>query len=208
MDAWGRRDILDTQHIWEEFSGKLELFILSRVNNQFDADDILQDVFRKIHDNIDSVEDDAKIQGWLFRIARNTIIDYYRSKAKNKTVPIDDKENLFTTPEESIDNLNEMVASWLNNMIADLPEIYREAIVLTEIEGLTQKELAERLGISLSGAKSRVQRGREKLKEMLLDCCHLEFDRLGNVIDFTRNESCCAKCKTQSSCQSLCGNGT
>ncbi|WAH38130.1 RNA polymerase sigma factor SigZ [Alicyclobacillus dauci] len=198
---------MDTQHIWEEFSGKLQGFIFSRVNNQFDADDILQDVFRKIHDNIDSVEDDAKIQGWLFRIARNTIIDHYRSKAKNNSVPIDDKEDMFAAPEEEVANLNETVASWLNATIADLPDKYREAIVLTEIEGLTQKELAERLGISLSGAKSRVQRGREKLKEMILDCCHLEFDRLGNVIDYTRNESCCAKCKTQSSCKSSCEKG-
>jgi RNA polymerase sigma-70 factor (ECF subfamily) len=68
-------------------------------------------------------------------------------------------------------------------MIHSLPEPYREAVVLTDLEGLTQKELAGRLSISLSGAKSRVQRGRQKLKEMLLDCCRFEFDRRGGVVD-------------------------
>ena len=68
-------------------------------------------------------------------------------------------------------------------MIEGLPDAYREAIVLTEFEGLTQKELADRLGISLSGAKSRVQRARGQLKQMLLGCCQFEFDRRGGIID-------------------------
>ena len=184
---------METQHIWQEFSTHVQRFIRSRVNNEFDVEDILQDVFRKIHDNIDSVEDDTKIQSWLFRITRNTIVDYYRSKAKSHSVSIDEQEILLIMPEQDTGNLNDTVASWLSAMIADLPTKYREAIVLTELEGLTQTKLAETLGISLSGAKSRVQRGRLKLKEMLLDCCHLEFDSLGNIIDYTRNEACCSK---------------
>jgi RNA polymerase sigma-70 factor, ECF subfamily len=76
-------------------------------------------------------------------------------------------------------------------MVDSLPDTYREALILTEYEGLTQRELAERLGLSLSGAKSRVQRAREKLKAMLLDCCHFEFDRLGKIIDYQPNCTCC-----------------
>ena len=77
-------------------------------------------------------------------------------------------------------------------MIFSLPEPYRQALVLTEFEGLTQKELASRLGISLSGAKSRVQRGREKLKQDLLECCRFEFDRRGKVIECEpRQSDCC-----------------
>jgi RNA polymerase sigma-70 factor (ECF subfamily) len=80
-------------------------------------------------------------------------------------------------------------------MIYSLSEPYRDALVLTEFEGLTQKELAERLGISLSGAKSRVQRGREQLKVMLHECCTFEFDRRGRVIDCTpRAEGGCKEC--------------
>ena len=80
-------------------------------------------------------------------------------------------------------------------MIDALPEPYREAIILTELEGLTQKELGERLGISLSGAKSRVQRGREQLKQALVDCCKFEFDRRGRVIDCEpRSPGSCEEC--------------
>ena len=75
-------------------------------------------------------------------------------------------------------------------MVESLPDDYRQALLLTEYEGLTQRELAERLGLSVSGAKSRVQRAREKLKEMLLDCCHFEFDRLGRVIDYQPKYAC------------------
>jgi RNA polymerase sigma-70 factor, ECF subfamily len=80
-------------------------------------------------------------------------------------------------------------------MIYSLPEPYREALVLTEFDGLSQQQLAERLGISLSGAKSRVQRGRQQLKEMLHECCTFEFDRRGKVIDCTpRTKTKCAEC--------------
>jgi RNA polymerase sigma-70 factor (ECF subfamily) len=77
-------------------------------------------------------------------------------------------------------------------MVNALPEPYREALYLTEYQGLSQRELAARLGISLSGAKSRVQRAREKLKQLLLDCCHFEFDRLGRIIDYQPRCTCCS----------------
>jgi RNA polymerase sigma-70 factor (ECF subfamily) len=84
-------------------------------------------------------------------------------------------------------------------MVTALPGPYREALLLTEYAGLTQQELAVRAGISLSGAKSRVQRGRERLKQLLLDCCHVELDRRGGIIDYRPN---CAGC----SCDD-CGPG-
>jgi RNA polymerase sigma-70 factor, ECF subfamily len=80
-------------------------------------------------------------------------------------------------------------------MIYSLPERYREALVLTEFDGLTQQELADRLNISLSGAKSRVQRGRAQLKQMLNECCTFEFDRRGKAIDCTpRVKADCQEC--------------
>ena len=85
-------------------------------------------------------------------------------------------------------------------MVESLPADYREALILTEYEGLTQRALAERLGLSFSGAKSRVQRAREKLKAMLLDCCHFEFDRFGKIIDYQPNCACC----TDQGCSSEC----
>ncbi len=76
-------------------------------------------------------------------------------------------------------------------MVRNLPALDRQALVLTEYQGLTQKELAERLGLSFSGAKSRVQRAREKLKRQLLECCHFELDRRGHIIDYQARCHCC-----------------
>ena len=75
-------------------------------------------------------------------------------------------------------------------MIERLPEPYREALLLSEMEGMTQSAVAERLGISTSGAKSRVQRGREQLKAMILQCCHVDLDRRGNVLEYRQREDC------------------
>lgn len=94
---------------------------------------------------------------------------------------------------------SEEIASCLKPMINKMPERYKQAVTLTEIKGLTQKDMAEKLGLSISGAKSRVQRGRDKLKEMLLECCHFEFDRLGNILDYQQKSKACAHCSKDQS---------
>ena len=92
------------------------------------------------------------------------------------------------------DKTRQEIGSWFEPMMQSLPEHYREALLMSEIEGLTQKEVALKQGISLSGAKSRVQRGRSMLKDILLDCCQFEFDHLGNVIDYEEKDETCDKC--------------
>ena len=84
--------------------------------------------------------------------------------------------------------------SWLEPMIGELPEKYRDALLLTDIKGLTQKELSEKLDISVSGAKSRVQRGREQLRENLLKCCHLEFNGTGKIVEYRPKAGKCKTC--------------
>lgn len=188
---------LSIEQIWEEFSSDLHAFISRRVSNHSDVEDILQDVFIKIHTNIDSLKEDMKIRSWVYQITRNTIIDYYR-KYKIKLVNIDEipLEDMATTNtiEESIEaGPVQQVAAGLKGMINDLPEKYSQALYLVEFEGLTQVELAKKLGISVSGAKSRVQRGRQLLMNSLVMCCHFELDRYGTIINFHPNCCCCLK---------------
>ena len=179
------------ESIWHEFSVKLGQFIRARVADPATAEDILQDVFVKIQARLDQLEDPAKLQGWLYLIARNAIIDHYRTRKETTEVP----ETMPAELPPDDPELEGLKASF-RRMIYSLPEPYRDAVVLTEFEGLTQKELAERLGISLSGAKSRVQRGREQLKGMLHECCTFEFDRRGRVIDCSpRSEGGCEGCR-------------
>jgi RNA polymerase sigma-70 factor (ECF subfamily) len=179
------------EHIWHEFAAKLGQFIRARVNDPATAEDIRQDVFVKIQSRLDQLKDPAKLQSWIFLIARNAIIDHYRTRKETVEVP----ETLPAESDAHDDGDVEELKAAFRRMIFSLPEPYREALVLTEFDGLTQRQLADRLGISLSGVKSRVQRGREQLKQMLHECCAFEFDRRGKVIDCTpRAKADCAEC--------------
>jgi RNA polymerase sigma-70 factor (ECF subfamily) len=176
-----------TEAIWIEFSDQLKSFILRRVSNPFDVDDILQEVFLKIHSKINTLKDNAKLNSWIYRVTRNTIVDFYR-KRKAYTSDIEIIDNI---PEEAEDNYNHKIAEGLKTMILALPEKYAQALLLTEFDGLTQKELSQKLGMSISGVKSRVQRARKMLKDHLMHCCHFEFDRYGTIIDYHPIECCC-----------------
>lgn len=177
--------------IWEELSMPLKKFIKKRIPNDQDADDVLQEVFLKILKNSQSLMDDTKVQAWVFRITRNAIVDYYRRRESVELVQL--PENLANGSEEDA-TFNTEIAACLKAMIDNLPQKYKEALLLTEFDNLTQKELSERMEISLSGAKSRVQRGRKLLKDMLLECCRLEFDRAGNVIKYKNKRNDCKFC--------------
>jgi RNA polymerase sigma-70 factor (ECF subfamily) len=158
--------------IWNDFAAKLGQFIRARVADSTTAEDILQDVYLKLQERYDELHDPAKVQGWLILVARNTIIDHYRTRKRTSELQDSLAEEAPCSAVEE-----EELKAIFHRMIYSLPEPYRCAIILTEFEGLTQIELAKRLHISVSGAKSRVQRGREQLKQMLLDYCHREFSR-------------------------------
>lgn len=186
---------LNLHTIWQEFRISLKQFIRARVSDEQDSEDILQEVFIKIHNHLPNLKEEEKLHSWVYQITRNTIIDFYRSQAKSQAKLLDsDKERLLQNETDITDegNKNEIVAAWLKDLIEQLPEKYKEALIYVELEQHTQKELANKLGISLSGAKSRVQRGREKLKNILLECCHLEFDNFGNILDYNVNKENCS----------------
>jgi RNA polymerase sigma-70 factor, ECF subfamily len=191
---------MQLEKVWRSFSDPLKQFISKRVSNEFDTDDILQDVFIKIHLHIKNLQDAQKIHSWIYQITRHTIIDFYRKRKResifSKTV-VEQDDLLF--PDSS--DAHEELSKCLKEMVNNLPVSYREAIQFTEFQGMTQKELAQMLGISLSGAKSRVQRARGKLQEMLLTCCQIEFDRRGTVIAYTpHNVSCIDNCVSNEKC--------
>jgi RNA polymerase sigma-70 factor, ECF subfamily len=186
---WGRdltemgNDSTTTEELWELLGERLKNFILSRVPDEQVAEDLLQETFIRVHTKLDDMDDIQRISSWVYQIARNLIIDHYRSKAKEAETIVNDLE----ADSDEDQNINELVSSWLPYMISQLPDSYREAVELYELKGLPQQEIANHLDLSLSGAKSRVQRGRDKLKSLLFDCCSFEKDPRGNVIGFKRN---------------------
>lgn len=172
--------------LWHEFARPLRAFLRSRVRNDADADDLLQTVFLKIQKGAASVRDAARLQGWVFRIARHAVADHHRRGPREE--PSADLPDLAENLEgEELVDLRPAI----RRMIGMLQPEFREAILLTEFEGLTQAELATRLGLSLSGAKSRVQRARGELRRLLDECCRFEFDRRGRVIGATSRDQRC-----------------
>ena len=186
---------MTTEHLWEEFHTPLQQFIRRRVSDEHTAEDVLQDVFLKIHQRMDTLKDVRKLEGWIYQITRNAIINSYREP--RSTTSLETTEVLDLPEELPDDDVVSELLPCVRAMVRSLPEHDRQALVLTEYQGLTQKELAERLGLSFSGAKSRVQRAREKLKQLLLECCHFELDRRSHIIDYQPR---CHSCETAACC--------
>ena len=175
------------EELWLKLENKLKAFILSKVHDESIADDILQEVFIKIHSKIDTLHDDTRIQSWIYQITRNLIVDHFRSTKKDKLKYIYPVENEEDSPNEfMVETLQDMA-----KMIDDLPPAYCEALCLTELGGMSQKAYANQIGISYSGAKARVQRARKMLKDILMKCCHYQFDKYGTVIGIYPADCCC-----------------
>ena len=177
----------ELEALWFQFHTRLRLFIRSRVADADIADDILQDVFIRIHANMGKLRDKDRLESWVYQIARNAIIDHYRSSQGTFELT----ENIVLIEDPLEEEAASILAPSLKEYVDALPEPYRQALILTEYQGLSRKELADSLGISFSGAKSRVQRARQKVKDMLLTCCHIELDRRGTVIDYYEHCCCC-----------------
>jgi RNA polymerase sigma-70 factor (ECF subfamily) len=152
------------------------------VATQSDVDDVLQEVFVRVHRGEAAVRDGERFGGWVHRIARHAVADHLRSRARHPVRSEGDVETAVPDDESTLEaELGECVALF----VARLPSPYREAITLTDLEGLTQKDAAEMLGLSVSGMKSRVQRGRDRIRQMFEQCCEISVDARGRVIECT-----------------------
>ena len=172
------------EEVWTALSEELRAFLRSRVPSEFDADDVLQDVFVRVAEKVGSLRQRDRIESWVYQVARNALADFYRRRAYRLEGPVEGSVADAIDPrgENGAGNQNRAVGAWLSLMIGGLPTMLRDAVRMYEIEGRSQAEIADRLGTSLSGAKSRVQRGRRQLEELLLGSCQLELDRRGNVL--------------------------
>lgn len=189
-----------TEQVWQTLHGDLRAFIGRRIADEHAAEDILQDVFERIHVHTHALRDETRLQSWVYQIARNAIIDHYRRQKPLVDVP----ETLADADEDSEWDAAGALAPFVSALVEGLPEKYREALRLTEYEGLTQAEAAEHLGVPLSTFKSRVQRARDQIKGAMLQCCHFELDRLNRIIDYRPH---CAECaNTSDECDGGCVN--
>lgn len=190
--------VADTAHVWEEFHTSLLAFIARRVRDRDTAEDLLQDVMLRIHRHADELEHASAIGAWVHQIARNAITDHYRRAAQRRERPvgIEVRDEEASELEPAQDTARRDIAACLRPLLEELPPAHREALSLTELGGLSQADAARQLGISGSGMKSRVQRGRAQLKDLLVACCAIDLDRRAQVIGYEpRTRACgCSPC--------------
>jgi len=169
---------------WNKLDQELVSFVHTRVRDLPTAQDIVQEVLIKAHTRSGQLKEEGKMVPWIYGITRNALADHYSNKRKTDSGVVLDWD---------IDHneFNECVAYCLKVLMASLPEKYRTPLELTELENLSQYELAERLNMSYSGARSRVQRARKLLKERLDALYEIKTDAYGNIIACEDRLPCC-----------------
>jgi RNA polymerase sigma-70 factor (ECF subfamily) len=180
---------MSTEVIWTEFSNRLRGFINSKINNQEISEDLLQDVFIKIHLNANQLKDDGKLSSWVYTITRNVINDYYR---KRKLLSDDNAEVNNIEAEEISEEEPYDFVQCMKPFVEELPEKYQKALTKTSFENVSQKDFAEAENLSYTAAKSRVQRARKMIKDKVVACCNPVVDVYGNVI--SKDDECKNDC--------------
>lgn len=176
-----------TAEIWESLADRLRLFLVSKVKDNALADDLLQETFIRIHSKIDELRDETKVEAWVYQIARNIINDHFRKSTPEK---VTDMPDLLEEDAETHEAMGQTIRDMVLFM-DELPEQDCQALCQVEFEGLSIKEYAQKAGISYTAAKSRVARARYKLSDLLMNCCHYEFDKYGTVISYHPIKCCC-----------------
>ncbi|PMJ88293.1 RNA polymerase sigma factor SigZ [Vibrio sp. 10N.261.55.A7] len=174
--------------IWSEYRNSLKGFLHKNVANHDDVDDLLQEVLIKTYNKLDTIKDKSKLKSWLFQIANNTIIDFYRKSKPHSE--LQDETVWQSEPEAVMEELSDCVVPFIQG----LPEEHAALLTAIEIEGIPQKEYAENNGIKYSTLKSRVQKSRQLLHGLFSECCEFSVDAQGNVLDYHQKPTPCSKC--------------
>lgn len=188
---------------WRPLVDGLHRFIRSRVPAA-EAEDVLQDTLLRLHDASGSLRDADRAEAWVFSIARRTIADFYRDRERGpEETPVGRAPAEATDDPPATENLSgydgphdvhEEVLSSLRPMAEELPETYRRPLVRADFEGATHQEVADDLGLTRSGATSRIRRARATLHERVQRCCEVEFGPEGRAVAFRRREEWCETC--------------
>jgi RNA polymerase sigma-70 factor (ECF subfamily) len=190
---------------WEELYGNLRGFVGRRVRHSADIDDLVQAIMLRLLRGLGTLRNSERLHPWVYRTARNVIVDHYRAAGARREIaaadvePSDDDSSALLPHDDERAELQELAAC-LAPMLRRLDPSFQEAVTLTELRGVTQAEAARRAGISFSGMKSRVQRARKQLRTMLEECCRIQLDRRGGVIEYEprRPDSCtCNPCASE-----------
>jgi RNA polymerase sigma-70 factor (ECF subfamily) len=178
---------MDTKDIWKLHADDIKYFILSKVKDEVIADDLLQETFIKVHTKLNTLKDEGKLKSWLFSIARDTVLDYFRSK----------KLVYKTTDEDFIfeeQKLEHTEVDCIHGIIKSLPKKYRDPLFLSDIKGLKQQQIADQLNLALPTIKSQIQRGRKMIAQGFVDCCDFVINDQGFLVGEVKDKADCKMC--------------
>ena len=181
----------DTERVWGELHTNIHRFVSRRVRQVADVDDIVQRIFLQVHRSLPTLREADRLHAWIYQVTRRAIADHYRAPVHRHEVPAgaalddvpDDLPEAGRVGEDEPSVLRELAAC-LQPLLADLALVDQGALRLVEVDGQTQVEAARRLGLSVSGMKSRVQRARRRLRSAVEACCRVEVDRRGGLIAY------------------------
>jgi RNA polymerase sigma-70 factor (ECF subfamily) len=163
---------------WSAHERELRAWLRHRLGNPVDAEDVLQDLFIKAMGQGERFCAIENARAWLFAVARNAVADRLRLGRETIELPAD-----LAAQADEVATVDSLVAC-LPRVLAELSAEDREAITVCDLQGLPQDEYARRKGLSLPGAKSRIQRARKRLREQLSRSCQVHLDGAGQVSDF------------------------
>ncbi|PQJ64722.1 RNA polymerase sigma factor SigZ [Vibrio chagasii] len=186
---------LNLEQVWAEYQQTLKAFLHSKVSNTADVEDLLQEILIKTFQNLHKVQDASSVKSWLFQLANNTIIDFYRKHARQQRDSKIDADDLWFADLDHNEEFKQKLSLCIEPFIQALPEQSASLLLAVDIKGQSQKALAEEQNVSYSTIKSRVQKSRGDLKNLFEQCCNLSLDKQGNVIDCElKPESGCSNC--------------
>jgi RNA polymerase sigma-70 factor (ECF subfamily) len=201
---------------WGQLRSDVSRLVARRLTSRADVEDVVQEVLIRVWKHGADVRDEERFGAWLSRVAHSAVADHVRARQRLPLARYESREPSegpwatgATAGEQEEPETRALIAAVLRPFIAAMPSPYRETLAMSELDGLTHAAIAEKIGLSVSAVKSRVQRGREHLRRMLERCCEIGLDARGAPVtcevrpDGVLPEGCCCdqSAATGSSCQ-------
>jgi RNA polymerase sigma-70 factor, ECF subfamily len=177
-----------TEELWHKYGAEVRRFVRGKLGNRFESDDVMQDIFLKVHEQVHNVNDGDKMKQWLFAVARNAVNDHFR-RNNRKTLPLRE----LPAEEAHEPGMFSRFRNCLADFLRDLTPESRTALIAADIKRVDQLKLAKELNVNYSTLKSRVQRARQALRKKITDCCSIVHDRYGAIVDFQPGRSCACR---------------
>lgn len=183
--------MLSTETIWNNYSDDLRRFIFSKIKDNDITEDLLQDVFIKVHTKITSLQEIEKIKSWLFSVARNTVLDYFRVEQRKVNI---EQNNDEIADENNLIFKEHTEQDCLYGIIKNLPKKYRDPLFMANIKGIKQTLIAETLKLPIPTIKSQIQRAKKMVAQGFVDCCGYELNQKGLLVGEIKSKEDCRVC--------------